>query len=55
MRESLARIRRLNPIVNAFSQVFEEEALEEARAAGYLGDKLLGSEFSFQLHAHHSI
>ena len=32
VRESLARIRRLNPIVNAFSQVFEEEALEEARA-----------------------
>ena len=30
-----------------------EAALEEARAAGYLGDKLLGSEFSFQLHAHH--
>src|SRR5438093_9455106 len=26
-----------------------EEALEEARAAGYLGDKILGSEFSFQL------
>ena len=30
-----------------------EEALEEARAAGYLGDKILGSEFSFQLHAAH--
>ncbi len=30
-----------------------EAALEEARAAGYLGDKLLGSSFSFQLHAHH--
>ena len=30
-----------------------EEALEEARAAGYLGDKLLGSTFSFQLHAAH--
>jgi NADH-quinone oxidoreductase subunit F len=30
-----------------------EEALEEARAAGYLGNKILGSEFSFQLHAHH--
>src|SRR5439155_21496021 len=28
-----------------------EEALEEARAAGYLGDKILSSEFSFQLHA----
>ena len=30
-----------------------EEALEEARAAGCLGDKILGSEFTFQLHAFH--
>ncbi|TFW10008.1 NADH-quinone oxidoreductase subunit NuoF [Oxalobacteraceae bacterium OM1] len=30
-----------------------EEALEEARAAGFLGDKIMGSEFSFQLHAFH--
>ena len=30
-----------------------EEALEEARAAGFLGDKILGSAFSFQLHAFH--
>jgi NADH-quinone oxidoreductase subunit F len=30
-----------------------EEALEEARAAGYLGDKILGSDFSFQLHGFH--
>lgn len=30
-----------------------EEALEEARAAGLLGDKIHGSEFSFQLHAFH--
>ena len=30
-----------------------EEALEEARAAGYLGSNVLGSEFSFELHAHH--
>ena len=28
-----------------------EEALEEARAAGYLGEKILGTDFSFQLHA----
>jgi NADH-quinone oxidoreductase subunit F len=28
-----------------------EEALEEARAAGYLGEKILGTEFNFQLHA----
>ena len=30
-----------------------EEALDEARAAGYLGDKILGTDFSFQLHGHH--
>ena len=30
-----------------------EEALEEARAAGYLGNNILGSTFSFQLHAAH--
>jgi NADH-quinone oxidoreductase subunit F len=29
-----------------------EEALEEARAAGFLGDKLFGTDFSFDLHAH---
>jgi NADH-quinone oxidoreductase subunit F len=35
-------------------EVYErfEEALEQARAAGYLGDRILGSEFCFQLHAH---
>ena len=30
-----------------------EEALAEARAAGYLGQKILGSEFSFELYGHH--
>jgi NADH-quinone oxidoreductase subunit F len=30
-----------------------EEALEEARAAGYLGANILGSGIVFQLHAHH--
>lgn len=30
-----------------------EEALEEARAAGFLGEHILGSVFSFQLHAAH--
>ena len=30
-----------------------EAALEEARAAGFLGDKLMGSTFNFQLHASH--
>ena len=30
-----------------------EEALRQARAAGYLGDNICGSNFSFQLHATH--
>ncbi|WP_151634100.1 NADH-quinone oxidoreductase subunit NuoF [Noviherbaspirillum aerium] len=30
-----------------------EEALEEARAAGFLGNNIMGSEFTFQLHAFH--
>ena len=30
-----------------------EKAVEEARSAGYLGNNILGSGFSFQLHAHH--
>ncbi|HWU98352.1 MAG TPA: NADH-quinone oxidoreductase subunit NuoF [Oxalicibacterium sp.] len=30
-----------------------EEALEQARAAGFLGDNILGSSHSFQLHAFH--
>ncbi|MCT9809342.1 NADH-quinone oxidoreductase subunit NuoF [Acidovorax sp. Be4] len=30
-----------------------EAALEEARAAGFLGDNIMGSAFSFELHAHH--
>jgi NADH-quinone oxidoreductase subunit F len=30
-----------------------EEALEEARAAGLLGNNILGTDFSFQLHAVH--
>ncbi|MBO1111913.1 NADH-quinone oxidoreductase subunit NuoF [Bordetella petrii] len=44
-----------NYIHGEIFEVYErfEEALEEARAAGFLGDKILGSEFSFQLHAFH--
>ncbi|HYE39412.1 MAG TPA: SLBB domain-containing protein, partial [Ramlibacter sp.] len=38
-------------IFNAYERF--EEALREARAAGYLGDDILGSGVSFQLHAHH--
>jgi NADH-quinone oxidoreductase subunit F len=30
-----------------------EQALEEARAAGYLGKNILSTDFSFELHAHH--
>ena len=44
-----------NYIHGEIFEVYErfEAALEEARAAGYLGDNLLGSSFSFQLHAAH--
>ena len=44
-----------NYIHGEIFEIYErfEEALEEARAAGFLGDKILGSGFSFQLHAHH--
>jgi NADH-quinone oxidoreductase subunit F len=44
-----------NYIHGEIFEVYErfEEALEEARAAGFLGDKLFGSDFSFQLHAFH--
>jgi len=44
-----------NYIHGEIFQVYErfEAALEEARAAGYLGDNIMGSAFSFQLHAHH--
>ncbi len=30
-----------------------DQALEEARKAGFLGDNILGSQFNFQLHAFH--
>ena len=44
-----------NYIHGEIFQTYErfEEALEEARAAGYLGDKIMGSPFNFQLHAAH--
>jgi len=44
-----------NYIHGEIFEVYErfEAALEEARAAGYLGDRILGSNHSFQLHAHH--
>jgi NADH-quinone oxidoreductase subunit F len=44
-----------NYIHGEIFQTYErfEEALREARAAGLLGDNILGSGFSFQLHAAH--
>jgi NADH-quinone oxidoreductase subunit F len=44
-----------NYIHGEIFEVYErfEEALEEARAAGLLGDNILGSAYSFQLHAFH--
>jgi NADH-quinone oxidoreductase subunit F len=44
-----------NYIHGEIFEVYErfEAALEEARAAGYLGQKILGSSFSFQLHGSH--
>lgn len=44
-----------NYIHGEIFEVYErfEQALEEARVAGYLGDAIMGSGFSFQLHAAH--
>ncbi|MEY2780882.1 MAG: hypothetical protein RL307_586, partial [Pseudomonadota bacterium] len=44
-----------NYIHGEIFQAYErfEAALEEARAAGYLGQNIMGSNFSFQLHAAH--
>jgi NADH-quinone oxidoreductase subunit F len=44
-----------NYIHGEIFEVYErfEAALEQARAAGFLGERLLGSDFSFQLHAFH--
>jgi NADH-quinone oxidoreductase subunit F len=44
-----------NYIHGEIFEVYErfEAALEEARAAGYLGPNIMGSSFSFQLHGHH--
>lgn len=44
-----------NYIHGEIFEVYErfEEALKEAREAGFLGDNILGSTFSFQLHAAH--
>ena len=46
-----------NYIHGEIFEVYErfEEALEEARAAGYLGDNIFGSGFNFQLHGAHGM
>ncbi len=43
-----------NYIRGEFIEPYErfEQALEEARAAGLLGNNILGSDFSFELHSH---
>lgn len=47
--------RGYNYIHGEIFEVYErfEEALEEARRAGYLGENILGSGFHFELYAHH--
>jgi len=44
-----------NYIHGEIFEIYEifERALKEAREAGYLGDNLFGTDFCFQLHAHH--
>jgi NADH-quinone oxidoreductase subunit F len=44
-----------NYIHGEIFEIYEifEHALQEARDAGYLGDKLFGTDFCFELHAHH--
>jgi NADH-quinone oxidoreductase subunit F len=44
-----------NYIHGEIFEVYErfEKALAQARAAGYLGNNILGSSFAFELHAHH--
>jgi NADH-quinone oxidoreductase subunit F len=44
-----------NYIHGEIFEIYErfEQALDEARAAGFLGERILGSEFGFQLHAFH--
>ena len=44
-----------NYIHGEIFQVYErfEAAIEQAREAGYLGQRIMGSAFDFQLHAHH--
>jgi NADH-quinone oxidoreductase subunit F len=47
--------RAYNYIHGEIWEVYErfEQALDEARAAGLIGEKILGTDFSFELQAHH--
>ncbi|MCG8428283.1 MAG: NADH-quinone oxidoreductase subunit NuoF [Chromatiales bacterium] len=51
---AIGATRGYNYIRGEFWEPYErfENALEEARAAGYLGENLLGSGFDFELHSH---
>ncbi len=44
-----------NYIHGEIYEIYEmfERALKDAREAGYLGDRLFGTDFCFELHAHH--
>ena len=52
---AMGATRGYNYIHGEIFSIYErfEEALDEARAAGYLGQNICGSEFSFELFAHH--
>jgi NADH-quinone oxidoreductase subunit F len=52
---AMGATRGYNYIHGEIWSVYErcEEAIEEARAAGFLGDNILGSKFSFNLYNHH--
>src|SRR5699024_12781787 len=41
------------PALSSFPTRRSSDLLEQARAAGYLGDNIFGSGFDFQLHAFH--
>jgi NADH-quinone oxidoreductase subunit F len=52
---AMGAVRGYNYIHGEIFEIYQrfEEALDEARAAGFLGKNLCGSEFSFDLFAHH--
>ena len=52
---AMGAVRGYNYIHGEIWEVYQrfEEALDEARAAGFLGKNILGSGFDFELYAHH--